>query len=209
MLLWSALPSPAGRDRSRLQRADARGDCDPKSGMGRGGSAWSVFNRRMPECHAFGYGPSRWFCPIHSPLKPELREPPGPSGDRTDSQAGRDGSRARSRSLADVHENDLRYDLARLDTHRGELWLIEAMMIEPSLAVSPFTPNEHRAARPPRLLLAACGHRVRERAVQTEGPCTAGWREVTQMAHYTFPAGALGRPGEKGNPSEPAGGGRS
>ena len=163
----------------------------------------------IPECHAFGYGPSRWFCPIHSPLKPELREPPGPSGDRTDSHAGRDGSRARSRSLADVYENDLRYDLARLDTHRGELWLIEAMMIGPSLAVSPFTPNEHRAARPPRLLLAACGHRVRERAVQTEGPCTVGWREVTQVAHYTFPAGALGRPGEKGNPSEPAGGGRS
>src|SRR6266704_5282843 len=33
MLLWSAFPIPVGRDRLPVQRADARGDCDPKSGM--------------------------------------------------------------------------------------------------------------------------------------------------------------------------------
>src|SRR5207245_10642188 len=74
----------------------------------------------IPECHAFGYGPSRWFCPIHSPLKPEMREPPGPSGDPTHSHVGRDESRARSRSLADVYQNDLRYELVRLASMRVE-----------------------------------------------------------------------------------------
>src|SRR5207248_3894271 len=100
-------------------------------GMACGGSAWSAFNRRDSGVSRFPVRTFALVLPHPQPLKPELREPPGPSGDRTDSHAGRDGSRARSRSLADVHENDLRYDLARLDTHRGELWLIEAMMIEP------------------------------------------------------------------------------
>jgi hypothetical protein len=54
--------------------------------------------------------------------------------------------RSQGRTVADVHENDLGYDLTSLDSNSGELWLIEVKGLAGGEGIVALTPNEKRTA---------------------------------------------------------------
>jgi len=143
--------------------------------------------------------------------KPELRNlRPNPETEQTAMRVAMDYERAAGRAVADVHEKDLGYDLTSLNTLSGELRLIEVKGLASSEGPIIVTPNEHRVAEDRRdcywlYVVTDCASEQPKLRAHKD-PARFGWREVTQVAHYTMPAGALGRLGENGNPSEPAGG---
>ena len=143
--------------------------------------------------------------------KPELRNlRPSLETEQMAMRVAIDYERAAGRACADVHEKDLGYDLTSLDTQSGELRLIEVKGLAASEGPIIVTPNEHRVAEDRRdcywlYVVTDCASEQPKLRAHKD-PARFGWREVTQVAHYTLPAGALGRHSEKGNPSEPAGG---
>jgi NAD-dependent oxidoreductase involved in siderophore biosynthesis len=117
--------------------------------------------------------------------------------------------RAARRAWADVHEKNLGYDLTSLDTESGAFRLIEVKGLAGSEGPIIVTPNEHRVAEDRRecyWLYVVTDATEQPKLRAYKDPARFGWCEVTQVAHYTLPAGALRRQGESGNPSDPAGG---
>jgi hypothetical protein len=142
--------------------------------------------------------------------KPELRNlRPSPETEQTAMRVAMEYERAAGRAVADVHEKDLGYDLTSLDTQSGELRLIEVKGLAAGEGPIIVTPNEHRVAEDRRdcywlYVVTDCDTEPRLKA--HKDPARFGWREVTQVAHYTLPAGALGPQAENDDTSEPAGG---
>ena len=119
------------------------------------------------------------------------------------------GSAAR-RAVADVHEKNLGYDLTSLDTGSGELRLIEVKGLAASEGPIIVTPNEHRVTEDRRdcywlYVVTDCASEQPELEAHKD-PARFGWREVTQVAHFTLPTGALGRTDRDATPDEPGGG---
>jgi Domain of unknown function (DUF3883)/Helicase conserved C-terminal domain len=142
--------------------------------------------------------------------RPELRNlRPNPETEETAMRVAMEYERSGGRAVADVHEKDLGYDLTSLDTQSGELRLIEVKGLAANEGPIIITPNEHRVAEDRRdcywpYVVTDCAA-DRPNLHAHRDPARFGWREVTQVAHYTLPAGALGRLGENASPSEPAG----
>lgn len=136
--------------------------------------------------------------------KPELRNlRPNPETEQTAMRVAMDYERAAGRAVADVHEKDLGYDLTSLDTASGELRLIEVKGLAASEGPIIITPNEHRVAEDRRdcyWLYVVTDCAADQPKLRThQDPARFGWREVTQVAHYTLPTGALGRQDDSGN----------
>lgn len=135
---------------------------------------------------------------------------PNPETEETAMRVAIEYERAAPRAWADVHEKNLGYDLTSLDTESGELRLIEVKGLAGSEGSIIITPNEHRVAEDRRdcywlyMVTDCAGGQPKLQAYKD--PARFGWHEVTQVAHYTLAAGALGRQGESDNPSHPAGG---
>jgi superfamily II DNA or RNA helicase len=140
--------------------------------------------------------------------RPDLRSlRPNPETEENAMRVAIEYERAARRAVADVHEKNLGYDLTSLDTESGELRLIEVKGLAASEGPIIVTPNEHRVAEDRRdcywlyVVTECAGGQPKLRVYKD--PARFVWHEVTQVAHYTLPAGALGRQRENGDPSEP------
>jgi hypothetical protein len=94
------------------------------------------------------------------------------------------------RMVADVHEENLGYDLTSLDTRSGELRLIEVKGLAASEGSILLTPNEHRVAQDRRdcywlYVVVRCGS-GKPQLITERDPAAKEWHEVKKVAHYTL-----------------------
>jgi hypothetical protein len=99
------------------------------------------------------------------------------------------------RAVADVHEQNLGYDLTSLDTQSGELRLIEVKGLDASDGTIVLTPNEHRVAEDRRdcywlYVVIDCADEPNLR--EHKDPAANPWKPVQGIAHYTLMASRLG-----------------
>jgi superfamily II DNA or RNA helicase len=111
------------------------------------------------------------------------------------------------RVVADVHEQDLGYDLTSLDTRSGELRLIEVKGLSRSEGAILLTPNEHRVAEDRRdcywlYVVVDCGTK-NPRLIAEEDPAAKEWHEVKKVAHYTLNVRSIGDTTVVSEPQEP------
>lgn len=101
------------------------------------------------------------------------------------------------RSVADVHEQNLGYDLTSLDTRSGELRLIEAKGIGGERGTIGLTPNEKRVAEDRRdcywlYVVTHCDTEPRLQIVKD--PASLSWHEVKKVDHYWVNVDAVREP---------------
>ena len=108
--------------------------------------------------------------------------------------------RAKGRAVADVHEQNLGYDLTSLDTRSGELRLIEVKGIGGATGSVLLTPNERRVAEDRRdcywlYVVTDCDTTPRLQE-PIRDPARLDWNEVTKVAHYYLSVNAMTKPME-------------
>jgi hypothetical protein len=135
--------------------------------------------------------------------KPEIRNlRPNPETEVTAMRAAIDHEKQAGRAVADVHEQNLGYDLTSLDTRTGELRLIEVKGLATSEGSVILTPNEHRVAEDRRdcyWLYVVTGCATDQPTLHDhKDPARFGWQEVTQVAHYRLPVSSM--PASPGQP---------
>jgi superfamily II DNA or RNA helicase len=101
---------------------------------------------------------------------------------------------AAGRTVTDVHEKDLGYDLTSLDTKSGELRLIEVKGIGAAAGTIIITPNEHRVAQDRRdcywlYVVTKCNTEPTLEAIKD--PASQSWQAVQKIQHYTMPTQSL------------------
>jgi hypothetical protein len=106
--------------------------------------------------------------------------------------------RAQGRAVADVHEQNLGYDLKSLDTQSGELRLIEVKGLgEPTGSVL-LTPNERRVAEDRRdcywLYVVTHCRTAPQLQDPVKDPARLPWHEVRKVEHYWLAVDALTQP---------------
>jgi superfamily II DNA or RNA helicase len=104
--------------------------------------------------------------------------------------------RAQGRSVTDVHEQNLGYDLTSLDTRSGELRLIEVKGIGGGTGAVLLTPNERRVAEDRRdcywlYIVTHCDTTAALRD-PVKDPARFPWHEVKKVEHYWLGVEALG-----------------
>jgi hypothetical protein len=106
--------------------------------------------------------------------------------------------RAQGRAVADVHEQNLGYDLTSLDTRSGELRLIEVKGIGDPTGTVLLTPNERRVAEDRRdcywLYVVTHCRTVPELQEPIKDPARFPWHEVRRVEHYWLEVDALTKP---------------
>ena len=106
--------------------------------------------------------------------------------------------KALGRTVADVHEKNLGYDLTSLDLRSGELRLIEVKGLAGATGSVLLTPNERRVAedRPDCYWLYVVTNCADEPTLQEPIPAPARfpWQEVTTVQHYHLSVNALKQP---------------
>src|SRR6266567_7702924 len=93
--------------------------------------------------------------------------------------------RQAGRAVADVHEQNLGYDLTSLDTQSGELRLIEVKGLNASDRTIVLTPNEHRVAEDRRdcywlYVVTDCGTKP-TLLEPIKDPARLPWHEVRKV----------------------------
>jgi hypothetical protein len=104
---------------------------------------------------------------------------------------------AAGRAVADVHEQNLGYDLTSLDTQSGELRLIEVKGLGGPTGTIGLTPNEKRVAEDRRdcywlYVVVNCDAEPRLQIVKD--PATLPWHEVKKVDHYWLSVDAMREP---------------
>jgi hypothetical protein len=109
-----------------------------------------------------------------------------------------DHEQAEGRAVADVHEQNLGYDLTSLDTRSGELRLIEVKGIGGPTGTILLTPNERRVAEDRRdcYWLYVVTHCDTDPLLQDpiKDPARFDWHEVRKVDHYWLGVDALTHP---------------
>jgi len=122
-------------------------------------------------------------------------------------RAAIDYERSHGRSVADVHEKNLGYDITSLDTNSGELRLIEVKGLAGNDGVIGLTPNEKRTAEDRRdcywlYVVTRCKRPDGPRLMTIKDPAQIEWDEVSKVDHYARSfedlAGLAPRPTEDG-----------
>jgi hypothetical protein len=101
---------------------------------------------------------------------------------------------AAGRTVADVHEKDLGYDLTSLDTNSGELRLIEVKGIGAADGTVIVTPNEHRVAQDRRdcyWLYVVTNCDAEPKLTTIKDPAAQSWQPVQKVQHYTIASNSL------------------
>ena len=146
---------------------------------------------------------------------PEVRRlQPHPDTEMTAMRVVAEHEEARGCRVADVHKQNLGYDLTSLDLKSGELRLIEVKGLAGAASDVLLTPNERRIAedRPDCYWLYVVTHCASEPVLQKPipNPASFDWREVKKVQHYRLSVDAMtqpmtvregpGRPGYDGQP---------
>jgi len=107
--------------------------------------------------------------------------------------------RAANRSVEDVHERNLGYDITSLDGTSGELRLIEVKGLAGPTGTILLTPNERRVAEDRRdcfWLYVVTDCAADPKLTLVPDPAARPWHEVTKVAHYYLAVDALKQPTE-------------
>ena len=125
---------------------------------------------------------------------------PNPETEMTAMRVVMEHEAAQGRQVADVHEQNLGYDVTSLDRQSGELRLIEVKGLAGRTGSILLTPNERRVAedRPDCYWLyvvtdCATAPLLRE---PVRNPARFPWREVMKVQHYRLDVDALKQPME-------------
>jgi hypothetical protein len=106
--------------------------------------------------------------------------------------------RAEGRAVADVHDQNLGYDLTSLDTRSGELRLIEVKGIGEATGAVLLTPNERRVAEDRRdcywLYVVTHCRTAPQLQEPVKDPARLPWHEVRKVDHYWLEVNALTQP---------------
>ena len=105
---------------------------------------------------------------------------------------------AAHRTVEDVHEKNLGYDLTSLDPGSGELRLIEVKGIGASTGAIGLTPNEMRVAQDRRdcywlYIVTQCSSPEPVLLEPIRDPGRLGWQEINKIEHYTLTLSAIER----------------
>jgi superfamily II DNA or RNA helicase len=98
---------------------------------------------------------------------------------------------AQGRTVTDVHEKDLGYDITSLDTNSGELRLIEVKGIGGIEGVIGLTPNEKRTAEDRRdcywlYAVSCCKRPDGPRLMTIKDPAQLEWDAIRKIDHYAL-----------------------
>ena len=121
--------------------------------------------------------------------KPEIRRlRPDPEVELIAMRVAEDYERSQGRTVYDVHEKDLGYDLTSIDLNSGELRLIEVKGIGRETGAVLLTPNERRVAEDRRdcYWLYVVTNCKAEPTLQppVKDPARFPWQEITKVEHY-------------------------
>jgi superfamily II DNA or RNA helicase len=99
--------------------------------------------------------------------------------------------RSQRRTVADVHEKDLGYDITSLDSTSGELRLIEVKGLAGRDGVVALTPNEKRTAEDRRdcywlYVVTGCKSTTAPKLMTIKDPAQLEWSEVRRIDHYAL-----------------------
>jgi superfamily II DNA or RNA helicase len=128
--------------------------------------------------------------------KPEIRRlRPDPEVEMTAMRVAEEYERSQGRTVYDVHEKDLGYDLTSIDLNSGELRLIEVKGIGAPTGSVLLTPNERRVAEDRRdcywlYVVTNCKAEPKLEA-PVRDPARFNWQEITKVEHYRLDVGSL------------------
>jgi superfamily II DNA or RNA helicase len=105
---------------------------------------------------------------------------------------------AQGRTVTDVHEKDLGYDITSLDSRSGELRLIEIKGIAGDEGTVALTPNEKRTAEDRRdcfwlYVVTRCKRPEGPKLMQIGDPAQLEWDEIRKIDHYALRLASLSR----------------
>ena len=129
--------------------------------------------------------------------QPEVRNlRPDPETEAIAMRAAIEYERSQGRTVADVHEKDLGYDITSLDTNSGELRLIEVKGLAGDDGVVALTPNEKRTAEDRRdcywlYVVTRCKHPSGPKLMTIKDPAQLEWDEIRKIDHYALRAASL------------------
>jgi superfamily II DNA or RNA helicase len=129
--------------------------------------------------------------------QPEVRNlRPDPETEAIAMRAAIEYERSQGRTVADVHEKNLGYDLTSLDSNSGELRLIEVKGIAGGDGVIGLTPNEKRTAEDRRdcywlYAVTRCKSPEGPRLMTIKDPAQMEWDEVRKIDHYALAVRSL------------------
>jgi superfamily II DNA or RNA helicase len=131
--------------------------------------------------------------------RPDVRRlRPDPETEAAAMRVAMDYERAQARAVADVHEQNLGYDLTSLDTQSGELRLIEVKGIGEATGTVLLTPNERRVAEDRRdcywLYVVTHCRTAPQLQEPIKDPARLPWHEVRKVDHYWLAVDALTQP---------------
>jgi superfamily II DNA or RNA helicase len=143
--------------------------------------------------------------------RPDVRRlRPDPETEAVAMRVAMEYERAQGRAVADVHEQNLGYDLTSLDTQSGELRLIEVKGIGDATGTVLLTPNERRVAEDRRdcywLYVVTHCRTAPELEEPIKDPARLPWHEVRRVEHYWLEVDALTRPPQFREGPQPYGG---
>jgi hypothetical protein len=127
--------------------------------------------------------------------KPEVRRlRPDAETEAIAMQVAIEYERSQGRAVADVHEQNLGYDLTSLNTRSGELRLIEVKGLGGPTGAIGLTPNERRVAEDRRdcywlYVITDCDSTPRPQIVRD--PARLPWNEVKKVDHYWLAVDAM------------------
>ena len=130
---------------------------------------------------------------------PEVRRlRPNPDTEATAMRVAMEHEAAQGRTVYDVHEKNLGYDLTSLDLDSGELRLIEVKGLAAVTGSILLTPNERRVAEDRRdcywlyVVTDCAGDPKLQEPVRD--PARFPWREVSKVQHYWLEVDAMTKP---------------
>jgi hypothetical protein len=131
--------------------------------------------------------------------KPEVKNlRPDPETEAIAMRVVIEHEQAQGRTVTDVHEKDLGYDITSLDTQSGELRLIEIKGIGAETGTVCLTPNEKRVAEDRRdcYWLYVVTHCKMQPRLQEpiKDPARLDWHEVKKVDHYYLSVDAMNKP---------------
>jgi superfamily II DNA or RNA helicase len=133
---------------------------------------------------------------------PDLRRlRPNPETEATAMRVAMEYEGAAGRTVTDVHEQNLGYDLTGLDTESGELRLIEVKGLAASGGAVILTPNEQRVAEDRRdcywlYVVTDCATDSPQLNL-IKDPSRLEWHEVRKVSHYWIDVAAMAREGDE------------
>ena len=124
--------------------------------------------------------------------QPEIRNlHPDPETEAIAMRTAIEYEQAQGRTVTDIHEKNLGYDITSLDSNSGELRLIEVKGIAGIDGTVALTPNEKRTAEDRRdcywlYVVTGCNGPAGPKLMRVGDPAQLAWDEIRKIDHYAL-----------------------